>query len=128
MEQNSSKPENLHNRSFKSKYYLPAKFVTNYKNEEYHYQKGKTVQVCETTAKDKTNWRVEKSVELIPAIYLMLPGPDSQAKQDALELRKQYGQIQECWELRNRRARQVTCIMRLKKYINYNSYVFQGFN
>ena len=117
IEQNSSKLENLHNRNFKSEAYLPAKFVANYENVECHYQKGQTVQVCETTAKDKTHWRVEKSVELIPAIYLMLPGPDPQAKQDALELRKQYGQIQECWELRNRRARQVTCIMRLKSKI-----------
>ena len=104
IEQNSNNLENLHNRNYKSEAYLPARFVTNYEQ----YRKDQEVSVCETTAKDKTHWRVEKSVELIPAIYLMLPAPDPQARADALELRKQYGQIQECWESRNRRARQVT--------------------
>ena len=104
IEQNSNKLENLHNRNYKSEAYLPAKFVANYEQ----YKKDQHCNVCETTADNKTSWRVEKSVELIPAIYLMLPAPDPQAKADALELRKQYGQIQECWESRNRRARQVT--------------------
>ncbi len=109
IEQNSNKLENLHNRNYKSEAYLPAKFVANYEQ----YKQDQHCNVCETSADNKTSWRVEKSVELIPAIYLMLPAPDPQAKADALELRKQYGQIQECWESRNRRARQVTGVLKL---------------
>lgn len=117
--------ENLSNRIIRTEKHFSAKSIVPFVNklnshtrsdQNYHKDQEIVIFDIQDPNTNQGRWKINNNL-YIESIFLMIPAPDPSARADALALRQQYTEMEQCWDQRHRRARAITLIMKIRSKI-----------